>query len=139
MYVYDFFKSLSLLRKEKMPDINEIPNEEVFIFGSYPIEELDNYLIVNNTAINYLKNNSDDKVYIRENVFLKYDINKKVFILGNDENYTFLKEAKTVPADLPDYIRQHDIVRAALRVAKEVDATDEEWKAFMEMLQNRQN
>lgn len=37
---------------------------------------------------------------------------------------------KTVPADLPDYIRQHDIVRAALRVAKEVDATDEEWKAF---------
>ena len=40
---------------------------------------------------------------------------------------------------LPDYIRQHDIVRAALRVAKEVDATDEEWKAFMEMLQNRQN
>ena len=30
-------------------------------------------------------------------------------------------------------------VRAALRVAKEVDATDEEWKAFMEMLQNRQN
>ena len=36
-------------------------------------------------------------------------------------------------------IRQHDIVRAALRVAKEVDATDEEWKAFMEMLQNRQN
>ena len=46
---------------------------------------------------------------------------------------------QTVPADLPDYIRQHDIVRAALRVAKEVDATDEEWKAFMEMLQNRQN
>ena len=37
------------------------------------------------------------------------------------------------------HIRQHDIVRAALRVAKEVDATDEEWKAFMEMLQNRQN
>ena len=45
MYVYDFFKSLSLLRKEKMPDINEIPNEEVFIFGGYPIEELDNYPI----------------------------------------------------------------------------------------------
>lgn len=56
------------------------------------IEELDNYLIVNNTAINYLKNNSDDKVCIRENVFLKYDINKKVFILGNDENHTILKE-----------------------------------------------
>ena len=46
---------------------------------------------------------------------------------------------QTVPADLPDYIRQHDIVRAALRVAKEVDATDEEWTAFMEMLKSRQS
>lgn len=46
---------------------------------------------------------------------------------------------QTVPADLPDYIRKHDIVRAALRVAKEVDATDEEWAAFMEMLKNRQS
>ena len=46
---------------------------------------------------------------------------------------------QTVPADLPDYIRKHDIVRAALRVAKEVDATDEEGAAFMEMLKNRQS
>lgn len=46
---------------------------------------------------------------------------------------------QTVPADLPDYIRQHDIVRAALRVAKEVDATDEESTAFMEMLKSRQS
>ena len=46
---------------------------------------------------------------------------------------------QTVPADLPDYIRKHDIVRAALRVAKEVDATDEEWTAFMEMLKSRQS
>ena len=61
------------------------------------IEELDNYLIVNNTAINYLKNNSDDKVYIRENVFLKYDINKKVFILGNDEKFTATKSSMFPP------------------------------------------
>lgn len=46
---------------------------------------------------------------------------------------------QTVPADLPDYIREHDIVRTALRVAKEVDATDEEWKTFMEMLRRRQS
>ena len=44
---------------------------------------------------------------------------------------------QSVPADLPVYIRKHDIVRAALRVAKEVDATDEEWRAFMEMLRKR--
>ena len=43
------------------------------------------------------------------------------------------KSRKTVSADLPEYIMEHDVVRAALRVAKEVDATDEEWQAFMEM------
>ena len=37
------------------------------------------------------------------------------------------KSRNTVSADLPDYIMEKDIVRAALRVAKEVDATDEEW------------
>ena len=30
MYIYDFFKSLDLLRKDMMPDINEIPNKNVF-------------------------------------------------------------------------------------------------------------
>ena len=34
------------------------------------------------------------------------------------------KSRNTVSADLPDYIMEKDIVRAALRVAKEVDATD---------------
>lgn len=65
------------------------------------IEELDNYLIVNNTVMNYLKNNSDDKICIRENVFLKYDINKKVFLLGNDENYTILKEDSSGKSLIP--------------------------------------
>ena len=37
---------------------------------------------------------------------------------------------QTVPADLPDYIRQHDIVRAALRVAKEVDAMTKHYCAI---------
>jgi len=40
------------------------------------------------------------------------------------------KSRNTVSADLPDYIMEKDIVRAALRVAKEVDATDEEWQTF---------
>lgn len=34
-------------------------------------------------------------------------------------------------------IMEKDIVRAALRVAKEVDATDEEWQTFMKMLKER--
>lgn len=41
------------------------------------------------------------------------------------------KSRNTVSADLPDYIMEKDIVRAALRVAKEVDATDEEWQTFV--------
>ena len=49
------------------------------------------------------------------------------------------RSRNTVSADLPEYIMENDIVRAALRVAKEVDATDEEWQAFMEMLKNRQH
>lgn len=49
------------------------------------------------------------------------------------------KSRKTVSADLPEYIMEHDVVRAALRVAKEVDATDEEWQAFMEVLKKRQH
>ena len=42
-----------------------------------------------------------------------------------------------VAADLPDYINERDIVRVALRTAKDVDATDEEWQEFIEKLQKR--
>ena len=42
-----------------------------------------------------------------------------------------------VPADLPEYIMERDIVRAALRTAKEVDATDEEWQEFIDRITKR--
>ena len=42
-----------------------------------------------------------------------------------------------VPADLPEYIMERDIVRAALRTAKEVDATDEEWQEFIDRIAKR--
>jgi len=47
------------------------------------------------------------------------------------------KNILAVAADLPEYINERDIVRAALRTAKDVDATDEEWQEFIERLQNR--
>ena len=53
------------------------------------------------------------------------------------ERISAAKSRNTVSADLPDYIMEKDIVRAALRVAKEVDATDEEWQTFMKMLKER--
>ena len=64
--------------------------------------------------------------------FLELDKQEHEFLLD-----LAAESRQSVPADLPDYIRKHDIVRAALRVAKEVDATDEEWRAFMEMLRKR--
>ena len=42
-----------------------------------------------------------------------------------------------VSQDLPDYIMRHDVVRVALRTAKDVDATDEEWQTFNETLRQR--
>ena len=47
------------------------------------------------------------------------------------------KNAPSVALDLPEYINERDVVRAALRTAKDVDATDEEWLEFIEKLQNR--
>lgn len=46
-------------------------------------------------------------------------------------------ERLKVSADLPDYIMERDIVRAALRTAKEVDATDEDWQEFIDRLTRR--
>jgi len=43
----------------------------------------------------------------------------------------------TVSNDLPEYIMEHEIVRIALRTAKEADASDEEWQEFIEKLNSR--
>lgn len=47
------------------------------------------------------------------------------------------RERVSVSGDLPEYIMEKDIVRVALRTAKDVDATDEEWQEFIEKLKNR--
>lgn len=46
-------------------------------------------------------------------------------------------QVSAVPGDLPGYIMGRDVVRVALRTAKDVDATDEEWLAFIEKLKHR--
>lgn len=46
-------------------------------------------------------------------------------------------KTQRVSADLPDYIMERDIVRAALRTAREVDATDEEWQEFIDRITRR--
>lgn len=47
------------------------------------------------------------------------------------------KAYTAVPGDLPEYISAHEYARIALRVAKDVDATDTEWQEFIEKLQKR--
>lgn len=39
-----------------------------------------------------------------------------------------------VPADLTGFLNDNRVVLTALRTAKDVDATDEEWEAFIKML-----
>jgi transcriptional regulator with XRE-family HTH domain len=47
------------------------------------------------------------------------------------------KSYTAVPGDLPEYISSHELARVALRVAKDVDATDTEWMEFIEKLKKR--
>ena len=42
-----------------------------------------------------------------------------------------------VSADLPDYIMDKEIVRTALRTAREADATDQEWQEFIDRINRR--
>ena len=44
---------------------------------------------------------------------------------------------QTVPADLPDYIMEHEYVSAALRTARDLDAGEEEWQRFIDDLRRR--
>lgn len=41
------------------------------------------------------------------------------------------KSRNTVSADLPEYIMEKDIVRAALRTAKKNNVTDKQWEDFI--------
>lgn len=47
------------------------------------------------------------------------------------------KGDKPVPQDLPEYIVERDYVMAALRVAKDLDAGEQEWLRFVQDLQTK--
>jgi transcriptional regulator with XRE-family HTH domain len=57
-----------------------------------------------------------------------------------EQMYELAAKSKTytaVPGDLPEYISANEYARIALRVAKDVDATDKEWQEFIEKLKTR--
>ena len=47
------------------------------------------------------------------------------------------KSHTTIPSDLPEYITANEYAKIALRVAKDVDATDDEWIEFIKKLKER--
>ncbi len=52
-----------------------------------------------------------------------------------DEMYDLAaKSRSTVSADLPEYIMEKDIVRAALRTAKKHNVTDKQWEDFIKRI-----
>lgn len=67
----------------------------------------------------------------------------RLLLLTDEETKLFFDLAAksmkepTVPKDLPEYIMDRDIVRVALRTAKDVDATDEEWQEFISRLEEK--
>lgn len=65
-------------------------------------------------------------------------IAKALELNQNETNYLFDMAAhakdNTVSPDLPDYIMGNDIVRVALRRARDIDAGKEEWEKVIKVL-----
>lgn len=70
---------------------------------------------------------------------------EKIEIIANtlelteeEKNYLFdvaaLAKANTVSPDLPEYIMENELVRVALRRARDIDAGQEEWKKIIQVL-----
>jgi len=75
----------------------------------------------------------------------KLELLANILKLNEDETYTMYdKAAETrrssdiaIPQDIPDYIMERDYVLSALRLAKEVNAGEDEWRLLVEELKKR--
>ena len=71
----------------------------------------------------------------------KLELISQILML-NDEDKTPMydlagKKRNSVAPDLPDYIMEHDYVSAALRTARDLDASEADWLKFVEELKQR--
>jgi len=63
-------------------------------------------------------------------------------LMLNEEEKTIMlnlagKKRNEVAPDLPEYIINNEFVSAALRTARDLDASEKEWQAFIEDLKKR--
>lgn len=71
----------------------------------------------------------------------KLQLIAQILGLTDEENAIMLdlagKMRNTVAPDLPEYIMERDYVSAALRTARDLDASEADWLKFVEELKNR--
>ena len=71
----------------------------------------------------------------------KLDLIAQILLLSDEERTVMLdlagKMRNTVAPDLPEYIMERDYVSAALRTARDLDASEADWLRFVEELKQR--
>ncbi len=75
----------------------------------------------------------------------RLDVLASFLKLDDEEKSLFYKKAAAsrqrgdyaIPSDLPGYILERNYVEQALRVAKDLDAGEEEWLQFIEIMTNK--
>lgn len=71
----------------------------------------------------------------------KLDQIAQILLLSDEERTVMLdlagKMRNTVAPDLPEYIMERDYVSAALRTARDLDASEADWLRFIEELKQR--
>lgn len=71
----------------------------------------------------------------------KLELISQILMLNDEEKTTMFdlvgKKRNSVAPDLPDYIMEHDYVSAALRTARDLDASEADWLKFVEELKQR--
>lgn len=71
----------------------------------------------------------------------KLDLITQILVLSDEDRAMMLdlvgKKRNTVAPDLPEYIMERDYVSAALRTARDLDASEADWLRFVEELKQR--
>jgi len=83
---------------------------------------------------------TDREAAPKKDVLDKIALNLRLDKQGTELLYDLAAESKhytAIPSDLPEYISANEYAKIALRVARDVDATDTEWIEFIEKLKKR--